>query len=564
MDHPFAPSPPVCFRSSNSRRPLVGANHTSARFCSRIQGFFDLFFLAMDPAAKPISVRNLLVRALLFFLFVFLLRFVYVVTVHGGTCATGDFCLFSSPAEPVAVDGTGAVSGAGSASAAVASVHAGLGTAATPALRALWTSREWRKAVEFYSSVFQNLVAEGFLSPASKSLCVDSPAGYEVLALKEIGVADAVGVAKKSAPPLVVGGADSLRLPFGNGTFDFVFAGRSLDRSKQPANLAAEIARTLKPHWFLVVLTASAHDAYSRHSLAELFPDCITVRSRVIHSPDSAKPLWEIVFQKQQGTQIVSPNGKSGGDCPIPEHKLEILRSAEPLIEEEPLKPWITLKRNIQNVKYLPSVADISFKPRYIYIDVGARSYGSSIGSWFRKQYPKQNHTFEVFAIEADRAFQDEYATKKAVKLLPFAAWVRNETLTFEINRDPENHDDVEKGRGMGRIRPAGGSDGRVSSGEVHAIQGFDFAAWLKRTVTERDYVVMKMDVEGTEFDLVPRLFETGGICLIDELFLECHYNRWQKCCPGQRSPKYQNTYGECLKLFSRLRDGGVLVHQWW
>ncbi|CAL9765014.1 unnamed protein product, partial [Musa acuminata subsp. burmannicoides] len=524
--------------------------------------FFFLFlvhsFRAMVPTAKPNLVRNLIVRALLFFASMFLLRFVYVVTVYGGSCTAGDYCLFSPLAEPLTVAGT---TGGASASAAVASAHAGDGSSATPAVRALWTSREWRKAVDFYSAVFQDLVAEGFLSPASKSLCVDAPAGYEVLSLKEIGVAGAIGVARKSAPPLVVAGGNLLHLPFKNGTFDFVFAGQSLDRSKQPADLAAEIARTLRPHWFLVVLTASGGDAYSLHALAKLFPGCVAVRSREINSPDSSKSLREIVFQKEDGTHIVSADGNSDSKCPIPEHKLQILQSAEPLIEEEPLKPWITFKRNIQNVKYLPSIADISFKQRYIYVDVGARSYGSSIGSWFRKRYPKQNHTFEIYAIEADRAFHKEYATKKGVNLLPYAAWVCNETLTFEINHDPDNHD-VGKGRGMGRIRPTGGSNGRVTSDDVHPIQGLDFAAWLKKTATERDYVVMKMDVEGTEFDLVPRLFKTGAICLIDELFLECHYNRWQKCCPGQRSPKYPNTYRECLNLFTSLRNAGVLVHQ--
>jgi hypothetical protein len=98
----------------------------------------------------------------------------------------------------------------------------------------------------------------------------------------------------------------------------------------------------------------------------------------------------------------------------------------------------------------------------------------------------------------------------------------------------------------------------------VNEIEGFDFAEWLKSTVTEKDFVVMKMDVEGTEFDLIPRLFETGAICLIDEIFLECHYSRWQRCCPGQRSSKYEKTYGQCLDLFTSLRDRGVLVHQWW
>ena len=161
-----------------------------------------------------------------------------------------------------------------------------------------------------------------------------------------------------------------------------------------------------------------------------------------------------------------------------------------------------------------------------------------------------------------DKTFHQEYGTKKGVTLLPYAAWVRNESLVFEINRDPGEKKVQGKGRGMGRIQPlksSGGFDG----GELEKISGFDFAEWLKNTVSENDFVVMKMDVEGTEFDLIPRLFETGAICLVDEIFLECHYNRWQRCCPGQRSPKYEKTYDQCLQLFTSLRQSGVLVHQW-
>jgi hypothetical protein len=232
------------------------------------------------------------------------------------------------------------------------------------------------------------------------------------------------------------------------------------------------------------------------------------------------------------------------------------------LIAKEPLKPWITLKRNLKNVKYLSDSVDISFKRKYVYVDVGARSYGSSIGGWFRKSYPKQNKSFEIYAIEADKVFFGEYRSKKGVQLLPYAAWVRNETLFFGISRFV-NRKIVEKGRGMGRIQPVVQSSMSYKA-DLDTIEGFDFAEWLKNVVVERDFVVVKLDVEGTEFHLIPRLVETGAICLIDELFLECHYNRWQRCCPGQRGVKYQKTYDQCLQLLNSLRKIGVLVHQWW
>lgn len=521
----------------------------------------------MDSVVKQNFARGFIVRLLLFGVFILLLRFVYVVTLRGGSCASGEFCFFSSSAEVLSL--SGGISGGGAAH-----VRFPDGSTVSPELRKMWTSREWRKAVEFYSSLFQDLVVEDFLSPTGKSLCIDSVSGHEVLALKEIGVADSIGISKKNFPPLVLSG-DIFHLPFGNSTFDFIFSGNIMDLTRRPADLAGELVRVLKPKGFFVLITASAGDMYSLHSLEILFASCKMVRSREINSPDSSKFTREIVFRKEEASQIHPRKGSeifndypfisenSASKCSIPDHKLQLLHSAEPLLEEEPLKPWLTLKKNIQNIKYLPSLVDLSFKQRYVYIDVGARSYGSSIGSWFRKQYPKQNKTFEIYAIEADRAFHAEYASKKGINYLPYAAWIRNESISFEVSHDHDQKSD-EKGSGMGRIKAAGASSHGPSAENLHMIQGFDFAEWLKNTVTEKDFVVVKMDVEGTEFDLVPRLFETGAICLVDELFLECHYNRWQRCCPGKRSPKYHNTYGQCIHLFSSLRENGVLVHQWW
>ncbi|KAK9049114.1 hypothetical protein SSX86_031920 [Deinandra increscens subsp. villosa] len=499
-------------------------------------------------AGKPGFLRNIVVRFLLFSLLVVGVRFAYVITIRGESCRLGDdFCFLSSSASPENHDIVTAAGGRIGSS----SVTLNPTAAASP---------EFRKRVMFYITVFQDLIVDGFLSTKSKSLCVETPVGDDVYALREIGVDDSVGIHKKASKPLVINGLGH-RNPFEDNTFDFIFSGDSaLDKSEKAAEFASEIERTLKPDGYVVVHTASI-DTYSFNSFIRLFNSCSFIRSRKIDGFGSENPqIHEIVMKKQTGVETTSFSNTNRCSV-VPGYKQELLKKAEPLIESEPLKPWLTLKKNIQNVKYLPSMADINFKQRYVYIDVGARSYGSSIVSWFKKQYPKQNKTFDIYAIEADTHFHDQYRNKKGVTLLPYAAWVRNESLVFEINQTPGD-ENVVKGRGMGRIQPVKSGGGIVGSTDV--IQGFDFADWLKNTVTEKDFVVMKMDVEGTEFDLIPKLIESGGICLIDEVFLECHYNRWQKCCPGVRSPKYEKSYGQCLDLFRSLRQQGVLVHQWW
>ncbi|KAG2279334.1 hypothetical protein Bca52824_050554 [Brassica carinata] len=483
-------------------------------------------------------LRNMMVRVLLLGVLIFLLRFAYVVTITGESCNRGDFCFFSLPPNLVSVIGS-----------------------TSPVA----DDDDLIKSVQFYSSVFRDLISDGFLSPDSKSLCVEAtPTGREVFSLREIGVKDSIGISKKALRPLVVKG-EGHSIPFQDNTFDFIFSGGGrLGKSLKPLEFAEEITRTLKPQGIAVVHVA-ATDTYSFNSFLDLFNSCSLIKMRDLDAPFDSPHIREFVIQKYSGGgHHKKSSGGGGGKCWIPGYKTDLIRDAEPLIQEEPLKPWITLKRNIQNVKYIPSMVDIRFKSRYVYVDVGSRSYGSSIGSWFKKQYPKQNKTFDVFAIEADKAFHEEYKIKKKVQLLPYAAWVRNETLSFEINHDPGNEVEAKAmGRGMGRIQPVKKSSSSLA-GEVNLIQGFDFADWLKKSVRERDFVVMKMDVEGTEFDLIPRLIKTGAICLIDELFLECHYNRWQRCCPGQRSQKYNKTYNQCLELFTSLRQSGVLVHQWW
>lgn len=159
--------------------------------------------------------------------------------------------------------------------------------------------------------------------------------------------------------------------------------------------------------------------------------------------------------------------------------------------------------------------------------------------------------------------FGESYVNHSEVTFLPFAAWIRNESLMFgaHLGNDGTRRNSSAPHVGMGRIM--GSLRSGSGKGGVFEVQGLDVAEWVRSVAGEDDFVVVKMDVEGAEWELLSRLVETGAICLVDELFLECHYSRWQRCCP-ERTMKYNRTYGDCLELFQSLRRDGVLVHQWW
>ncbi|XP_021909817.1 uncharacterized protein LOC110823689 [Carica papaya] len=482
------------------------------------------------PALKSIVLRNILIRALSFAVLIFAVRFAYLVTVKGGSCYSVDFCFLRVPGRVFSPSSS--------------SSHT-----------LMESARKSRKLFDYFSTVFQDLIAEGYLSPDAKTLCIDTRNGEDILALREIGVSDAIGISREDSPPLILSG-EAHQQPFDDNSFDFVFSGNGgMDQTIHPVELGSEIGRTLKPGGFLVVHT-KAKDLYSLHSLLDLFNCCKLIKEREIDGPDRTT-IREIVMRKEMdGVSLKqryskSGNGDSGNKCCVPSYKRKIIRQAEPLIKRE---PRITIRRNIKNIKYLPSMVDISFKRKYIYIDVGARSYSSSIGSWFKEQYPRQNKTFEIYAIEGDKAFQEEYEAKKGITLLPYTAWVRNETLFFEITRNARRQN--REGEKKERIQKVESSMSFIS--ETEKIEGFDFAKWLKSCFSAKDFVVVKMDVEGIEFQLIESMMETGAICLVDELILECHYSGLLG------SNKFGKAYAQCLKLFKSVRKSGVLVHQWW
>ncbi|KAL3498299.1 hypothetical protein ACH5RR_041031 [Cinchona calisaya] len=414
-------------------------------------------------------------------------------------------------------------------------------------------------AVHYYYEVFQRLKAEGYLLPSSKALCVESISGHDVMALKSVGVNDAIGISEAALRASDQG----LNHLFDNNTFDFEFFGYSswFDWSVHPSETAAQICRTLNVGGYLVV-HISVKDVYTYNSFIKLFTCCSLEASRDIKVHEFATDsLHEVILKKDN--EYSSHTGSY--ECKVPMYRRKLIKNLEPLVMEEPVDSWSWdgLGKNANGIQYLSGMVDLSFKQRYIYVDLGSRNYDSSIGSWFEKQYPKQNKKFEIYAFEADKSFYKEYTSEKGVTLMPYAAWVRNETLFFEIDREPTDVG-LQWGQ-MGRIQPEQSSNEHKDYVDnLYKVEALDLADWLIRSFSQRDFLVMKMDIEGAEVNMVKRLVESGAICLIDELFLECHYDRFLKCCSGEKTNRHKRTYAQCAKLFAKLREDGCAVHQWW
>ena len=78
-------------------------------------------------------------------------------------------------------------------------------------------------------------------------------------------------------------------------------------------------------------------------------------------------------------------------------------------------------------------------------------------------------------------------------------------------------------------------------------VPKIDVVDWLLSSFNVDDYVVLKMDVEGAEIEIVPKLLATNATRLIDVFLWECH-------------AKWRGTKGkcQCASWEEQLRRAGV------
>jgi len=61
----------------------------------------------------------------------------------------------------------------------------------------------------------------------------------------------------------------------------------------------------------------------------------------------------------------------------------------------------------------------------------------------------------------------------------------------------------------------------------LYRVRTTDVASWIFKMFKPADYVVIKMDVEGGEFGMMPKLLRlAGGLGLVDRLAMQCHKNK--------------------------------------
>jgi len=165
-------------------------------------------------------------------------------------------------------------------------------------------------------------------------------------------------------------------------------------------------------------------------------------------------------------------------------------------------------------------------QPQCVFIDLGAAD-GNSFGQYLNNYYGNiqscPNKKWEAYLVEANPNFKP--ALEKVVKSnggkvhadAPQAAYMCSGQTSFYI--DSVNHDKNYWGSSMSNKHPDVVRSGqkKVTVPTVNVIQ------LVAENAIPGDWVTVKMDVEGAEWDILPCLASSDHADLIDELLVEFH-----------------------------------------
>ena len=149
---------------------------------------------------------------------------------------------------------------------------------------------------------------------------------------------------------------------------------------------------------------------------------------------------------------------------------------------------------------------------RNIFLDCGAWN-GCSV-DFFRENYP-DGDKFEVFCFECLPANIEILRKRKDIRLVRKAVWVKNEFVKFFTASYTES----------GTLY-SGKTTGGVSTENPISVETINLVEFIKDNFSEDDNIVLKLNIEGAEYDVIKHMAHHGILGWINKYYIQWHWNK--------------------------------------
>lgn len=150
----------------------------------------------------------------------------------------------------------------------------------------------------------------------------------------------------------------------------------------------------------------------------------------------------------------------------------------------------------------------------------------------------------KIYVFEPNPSFHQGYEGS-GYTLIRKAVWTSETTLPFYLSRDTRRaasslYPEVPVAYRMPAIHP---------EEPPLMVETVDLSAWLRSIVSPSRSVTLKLDIEGAEYAVLPKLIKDGTVGLVKELYVEFH-----------RTAPTRSVHD---RIVNDLESLGVPLHTW-
>jgi len=197
-----------------------------------------------------------------------------------------------------------------------------------------------------------------------------------------------------------------------------------------------------------------------------------------------------------------------------------------------------------------------------VFIDLGA-----NCGNSYLKQIQDGiiDSTYKAYLWEANPVLVARYLRLLArkyenVKVIPYAATTQNRNLEFHLTKgqdgvNPDFHSHNARCDPQAGGNPSGASSllNTPRAGRSISVRGVNFAEWIRHSVLPTNYIVLKIDIEGSEYEILAQMIEENLVCWVNEYYIEFHH--WKIGLDSSVKHKFEQT------IASQCPE--TMIHSW-
>jgi FkbM family methyltransferase len=175
------------------------------------------------------------------------------------------------------------------------------------------------------------------------------------------------------------------------------------------------------------------------------------------------------------------------------------------------------------------------------FIDCGAHCGESILTAKQKFGLDTQIISFEPITFLA-KQLQEIHKNNETIQIMNAAIWINDDVKKFYVSCD------ITDGSSL-----LGNTINNLNESVYINIPCVDLSSWIKQTFTKDNYVILKLDIEGAEYEVLNKMIEDNTIGLIKEFWGEWHYDK----ISDSRTLELAN------KVYKYLSDNKINFQTW-